>query len=204
MYDGAVWNEFQNVFQMTTMIGLMLNIDWFQPFSHTVCSVGVMYLTVMNLPRHIRTKRENIILVGIIPGPDEPKHDINTFLKPLVQELKLFWNGHYMKLAMQSGIQEKMVKCAFLCISCDLPAVRKTCGFLSHSAALGCSKCMKKFPGTVGSMNYSGFNRSEWPKINNETRRANVKIVEQNQPGRKRNQNLAVDTVFWSIYLTLM
>ena len=178
MYDGAVWNEFQNVFQMTTMIGLMLNIDWFQPFSHTVCSVGVMYLTVMNLPRHIRTKRENIILVGIIPGPDEPKHDINTFLKPLVQELKLFWNGQYMKLAMQSGIQEKMVKCALLCISCDLPAVRKTCGFLSHSAALGCSKCMKKFPGTVGSMNYSGFNRSEWPKRNNETHRANVKTIQ--------------------------
>ncbi len=68
----------------------MLNVDWFQPFSHTIYSVGVIYLTVMNLPHHIRTKRENIILVGIIPGPAEPKHDINTFLKPLIEELKLF------------------------------------------------------------------------------------------------------------------
>ena len=49
--------------------GLVLNIDWFQPYSHTVASVGVIYLAVMNLPRHLRYKREKMLLLGIIPGP---------------------------------------------------------------------------------------------------------------------------------------
>ena len=49
--------------------GLVLNIDWFQPYSHTVASVGVIYLAVMNLPRHLRYKRKNMLLLGIIPGP---------------------------------------------------------------------------------------------------------------------------------------
>ena len=29
--------------------------------------------------------------------------------------------------------------------SCDIPAARKVCGFLSHAARLGCSKCLKIF-----------------------------------------------------------
>lgn len=146
VYDGRIWKEFESVFQQTWTLGLMFNIDWFQPFTHTVASVGAIYLTVMNLPRHMRSKRENFILVGIIPGPSEPTHDINTFLQPLIDELLLFWNGSgvSMKIAVPSGSNiEKKVKCALLCVSCDLPAIRKTCGFLSYSAALGCSKCKK-------------------------------------------------------------
>ena len=49
-----------------------------------------------------------------------------------------------------------------MCVSCDIPAGRKICGFLGHSARLGCSRCLKEFPGTVGSMDYSGFDRYGW------------------------------------------
>ena len=31
------------------------------------------------------------------------------------------------------------------CVSSDLPATRKICGFASHSATMGCSKCYKSF-----------------------------------------------------------
>ena len=72
IYDGAIWKEFQSILLTSFTVGLMLNIDWFQPYSHTISSVGVIYLSIMNLPRHIRSKRENIILVGVIPGPNEP------------------------------------------------------------------------------------------------------------------------------------
>ena len=50
-------------------------------------------MSVLNLPRECRFKQENTILVGLIPGPHEPSHDINTFLKPLVEDLLKFWNG---------------------------------------------------------------------------------------------------------------
>ena len=36
------------------------------------------------------------------------------------------------------------------------------CGFLGHSAHLGCSRCFKRFKGSVGTMDYSGFDRENW------------------------------------------
>ena len=32
------------------------------------------------------------------------------------------------------------------CISSDILATRKLCGFLGHTARLGCNKCLKSFP----------------------------------------------------------
>ena len=50
-------------------------------------SVGVIYLVILNLPREERYKLENIIVVGIIPGPKEPKKNVNSFLVPLMEDL---------------------------------------------------------------------------------------------------------------------
>lgn len=182
IYDGRVWKAFQYengspFLAAPFTYGLALNIDWFQPYSHTVASVGVIYLTILNLPRHMRYKRENILLVGIIPGPSEPSHDINPFLEPLVSELKDFWHGVPLKVHTGTSTTEHTVRCALLCIACDLPAGRKVCGFLSHSATKGCSKCLKLFSGRVGSMCYSGFDRSLWPPRTNEIHRSNVEEV---------------------------
>ena len=67
-----------------------MNIHWFQPYKHLTYSVGVIYLTIMNLPCSLRYKRENVLLVGIIPGPHEPSHDINSYLDPLVKNCFTF------------------------------------------------------------------------------------------------------------------
>ena len=56
-----------------------MNVDWFQPFEHTVYSVGVISITFLNLPRLARFKRENIIVVGVIPGLKEPSLHMNIF-----------------------------------------------------------------------------------------------------------------------------
>lgn len=50
----------------------MLNLDFFQPYKHVQYSLGAIYMTVLNLPRSDRNKIENVILVGLIPGPNEP------------------------------------------------------------------------------------------------------------------------------------
>ena len=49
-----------------------------------VHSVGFMHVTILNLPSFEQFKMINVFLVGLIPGPDEPKHDINYFLRPFV------------------------------------------------------------------------------------------------------------------------
>ena len=45
--------------------GLMLNVDWFQPFKLSNHSVSAVYLSVLNPPREESFKRSNIILVAI-------------------------------------------------------------------------------------------------------------------------------------------
>ena len=192
IYDGKVWNDFQVVSGQPFLsgawgLGLMINVDWFQPYKHTTYSVGVVYLTIMNLPRSIRFKRENVILVGILPGPSEPKHDINSYLEPLVNELRDLWTGVAMQVHTVTGLSSTVVRCALLCVACDLPAGRKVCGFLGHSAKLGCSKCLKAFPGGVGSMNYSGFDRSLWPSRTNDTHRNSVGKVLQCRNKQQQN-----------------
>ena len=165
VYDGNIWKEFQVYGDRPFLsnpfaFGLMMNIDWFIPYKHLTYSVGVVYLTIMNLPRNLRYKRENILLVGIIPGPHEPSHDINSYLDPLVKELLLFWDGIHLDV---HGCHKALVQCALLCLACDLPVGRKAGGFLGHSAHLGCSRCLKRFVGRVGEMDYSGFERESWP-----------------------------------------
>jgi len=130
-------------------------------------SVGAIYLTILNLPREIRCKKENIILVGVIPGPTEPEKTMNSYLKLLIDELKDFWSG--VLIPCETHLcKQILVRAALICSTCDIPATRKLCGFVSHSANLGCSKCLKSFAanneGTESrKSDYSGYNRDDWP-----------------------------------------
>ena len=85
-----------------------MNVDWFQPYKHSPYSVGAIYLAMMNLPREERYKQENIIIAGIIPGPDEPSKDINGYLKPLVSELIALWEeGIEYKAADDTKVRDR-------------------------------------------------------------------------------------------------
>ena len=61
VYDALVWKDFnsgkyKNFLQTPGNLLLGLNVDWIQPFTRTVYSVGVLYLVVLNLPRNVRYK----------------------------------------------------------------------------------------------------------------------------------------------------
>lgn len=179
-YDGNIWKEFihfdgQHFLSLSTSLAFMFNVDWFQPYTHTVLSVGVIYLTIMNLPRLMRFKREHVIIIGIIPGPTEPSHDINPFLKPLVEELLLLWTGVDMRVRSGATTIQKNIRGTLLCCTCDLPAGRKACGFLWRNATLGCSRCLKKFPGDIRAKDYSGFDQSLFELRTNEKHSADIR-----------------------------
>ena len=65
---------------------------------------------------------------------------INTYLDPLVEELKQLW-----KPGVSMVCSNGRSTAAVLCVACDVPAARKVCGFLGHTAKKGCSKCVKEF-----------------------------------------------------------
>ena len=207
VHHGRVWKQFLNHDGVPFLsekhnLALSLNVDWFQPFSLSPGSVGAMYMTIMNLPRNFRFKREYVMLVGIIPGPSEPKITINSYLEPLVKELCLLWEeGLTLKIHSVSELQK--VRCALLCVACDLPASRKVCGFLGHSANLGCSKCYKFFPGTFGKKDYSGFKREEWEKRTNEVHRIHSDLILACDNKTQRNKLEKLHGCRYSVLLKL-
>jgi len=107
-----------------------------------------------------------VIIVGIIPGQKEPKLTMNSFLQPLVDELQEFWSG-VLVTCSKHPLKSLLIRAALIYCACDIPATRKLCGFVSHSASLGCSKCLKKFPSiTVAGKkkrDYSGYDKETWP-----------------------------------------
>ncbi|OAD74328.1 hypothetical protein PHYBLDRAFT_144775 [Phycomyces blakesleeanus NRRL 1555(-)] len=123
-------------------IMLTMNIDWFQPFNGVTYSCGAIYLCINNLPRLERYKKENVVLIGLMPGPKEAKSMMPTIQCP-------------------SGA---LVRAALLLVVYDIFAVCKTCGFTSHSSTCACNKCNQQFPCLPDSnaVNYSGFVFSEW------------------------------------------
>lgn len=117
IYDGKVWQEFQNIngvpfLSLPYNYAFSINVDWFQPFKRMQHSTGVIYLAVQNLPRSERFKRENIIIVGIIPGPHEPSKTINSYLRPLVDELNPLWVGIVMQTPQNISV---VVRAALMC-----------------------------------------------------------------------------------------
>ena len=134
----------------------------------------------MNLPPQERFLQENVILVGVIPGPKEPLLQINSFLKPLVDELKSLWSG---QTFINADGQTVLVRAALLCAGSDIPATRKLGGFVGHHALKGCSKCLLSFPtkNFCEKPDHSNFNRSEWEnQRNDEHREIALKYVECN------------------------
>ena len=112
VFDGKMWNDFL-CYDSTPFLqdpynyGLILNLDWFQPYKHLSYSVGVLYLSVLNLPSHLRYKDTYTIIIGVLPGPHEPKLTVNSYMEPLVNDLLAFWSGVSLHV---HGVGEKKVR----------------------------------------------------------------------------------------------
>ena len=204
VYDGNVWKHFQYDSDGLPFLAapnnylLMLNCDWFQPFTHTPFSVGVLYLAIQNLPRNLRFKRENILIVGIMPGPTEPSGDINTYLEPLVRDLEHLWTGITIR---QHGNSTK-IRAAISCLACDVPAARKVGGFVGHRGNRGCTRCYKTFPTAhFGDYpDYSGFHKTDW-----ETRSHGLHVwyACQQKKAKTESERKSIESEFGARYSLL-
>ncbi|GBC39214.2 uncharacterized protein LOC107327733 [Rhizophagus irregularis DAOM 181602=DAOM 197198] len=138
-------------------LGIMINVDWFQPFERTIHSSGAIYGAICNIPRELRFKPENMLILGLMPGPNEPSlHQINHYLAPIVDQFQTFWEGVGLDRTSEH-LSGRLIKCAVIACCCDIPAARKLCGH--YSANVSCHRCLK----VARNRNFSGMDDiDEW------------------------------------------
>ena len=104
------WKHLERISHLANGLGC----DWFQPYKHVNYSVGALYIFFYNLLREERMKFENFVLLGLIPGPSEPKKAMNSYLDPFVNNMLQLWEGVPKQLIP--------IRMASLFVMCDIPA----------------------------------------------------------------------------------
>lgn len=107
----------------------LLNADWFWPFSHFNISLEQCTSQFWTYPE-IFAVNNNVILVGMMPVPSEPKLSMNSYLSPLVEELKQGWDEGF-TVTTYEGVQVAL-GIAQTCVACDILTSRKVCGCIGH------------------------------------------------------------------------
>src|SRR6184192_4321198 len=135
IYNRRIWKEFKDPNEdrlffrhdvSDSNLGIMLNLDWFQPFDNSQHSVGVIYGVICNLPRSERFKTSNTITLAVIPGPGKPKlHKLNHYLVPIIDQFIELWKGIDISTNETSS---KHIRAAIICCACDILAAKNSVG----------------------------------------------------------------------------
>ncbi|XP_062006966.1 uncharacterized protein LOC133724291 [Rosa rugosa] len=116
---------------------LALSSDGFNPHSSLSSrySCWPVILVTYNLPPWLCMKRKHMMLTLLISGPKQPGNDIDVYLQPLIDDLKLLWVGVEVYDALR-GESFKLKAVLFWTIN-DFPAY----GNLSGSITKGYNAC---------------------------------------------------------------
>ena len=117
---------------------LALSSDGFNPFSSQSSrySCWPVLLVTYNLPPWLCMKRKFMMLTLLISGPKQPGNDIDIYLQPLIDDLKLLWEGVDGVYDALSG-EYFMLRAVLLWTINDFPAY----GNLSGSVVKGYNAC---------------------------------------------------------------
>jgi len=120
-------------------IALSFSTDGLQLFTVGTDCVWPLLLVNLNLKPEERFKKHNLLLCGIIPGPNNPK-DIHSFLRPIVDELKALATG--IENVYDAYAKETFtMRSHLILVTADLPAIAKTMGISGHGSYNHCRFC---------------------------------------------------------------
>ncbi|XP_076885268.1 uncharacterized protein LOC143534737 [Bidens hawaiensis] len=148
--DGKAWQEFDkrhpDFAKEPRNVRLGLAADGFSPFGNMslTYSMWPIVLTTYNTPPWLCMKESSFMLTLLIPGPKSPGKDIDVFLRPLVDELKMLWEeGVRMRDASTDTIFN--MHAALLWTINDFPARSSLSGW-SGQGYKACSNCNQDTP----------------------------------------------------------
>ena len=143
--EGRAWNHFDSTFpdfaKESRNVRLGLCTDGFNPNSSNGKSYSCwpVFATVYNLPPWLALKERYIQIPIIIPGPKNPGQNLDVFLQPLINELKmLFKDGIETYDAYRRN--NFQMKAVLLWTISDFPAYAMLSGWSTHGR-LACPYC---------------------------------------------------------------
>jgi hypothetical protein len=144
-------------------IALGLSTDGFGPFKRRTKTAWPIILFNYNLPPEERFLKQNIISIGVIPGPKKPG-DFDSFIFPLVQEL--------LQLEMGVSAFDALTQTVFLLhaylivVFGDIPAVSMIMRMKGHNGFSPCRMCVIKgvrIPSSEVKTHYVPLCRDKFP-----------------------------------------
>lgn len=122
-------------------------------------SVTFIVLVCLSLPVQLCRLPENVFLVGIAPGPQEPSLDLfNWILIPIIEQLRTLWQTGLLLSKTHRHQRGRHISAALLPFFADLPALRRSLGFASATATRMCLYCL------LSKQEITNLNPDSWPK----------------------------------------
>nr|AAR87252.1 putative transposase [Oryza sativa Japonica Group] len=151
--DGSQWRNIDRKFKEfgkdARNIRFGLSTDGMNPFGEMSSghSTWPVTMCIYNLPPWLCMKRKYIMMPIIIQGPKQPGNDIDVYLRPLVEDLKLLWKKEGVPVWDEDKQEEFNLRALLFVTINDWPALSNLSG-QSNKGYKACSHCMDKTEST--------------------------------------------------------
>nr|GFB70872.1 hypothetical protein [Tanacetum cinerariifolium] len=149
--DGRAWKKFDTKYpdfaKEPRNVRLGLAADGFNPFGNLsqAYSMWPVILTTYNLPPWLCMKESSFMLTLLIPGPKSPGKDIDVYLRPLIEDLKVLWDRKGVETIDVASGQKFNMRAMVLWTINDFPAGSSLSGW-SGQGYKACPTCNKDTP----------------------------------------------------------
>lgn len=160
--DGEAWKQFDTrdpgFASEIRNVRLGLCTDGFNPNNSTSTpySTWPVFLTIYNLPPWMCLKDSYVQLALVIPGRKSPGQNVDVFLRPLIDDLKMLYTEGVLTYDAYRKNNFEMRAILLWTVS-DFPAYAMLSGWSTHGK-LACPYCM----GTVDSFQLKNGGKSCW------------------------------------------
>jgi hypothetical protein len=113
-----------------------MSTDGMNPFMNSsIDSTWPIVLTILNLPPWLCNKWKYIMMSGLIPGPQQPRNDIDTYFWPFVEDLKDLWYNNIVRVWDEQKCEYFGLKAILFMTVSDSSAA---CNLSGQSKKVGC------------------------------------------------------------------
>ena len=140
-----------------TNLALCYCTDGINPFKNGTHTTWPQMFKVLNLPPHMASRTDLVLLTGVTHGPRKPK-SLTPILELHYEELTQLWEGIRVEDPNQPGVYETL-RAVLFCTSADYPGfsdINRQQGVGSNN---GCMECHIQGRRHYGRMVYGGYRR---------------------------------------------